>query len=140
MTLYYIDTCVWRDFYENRTGFKHRELGKEAHESFMKIIERKDTILFSEILLFELRRKYSQKEVTELVQIFQMAKILKRIPITREEDREAREIAKERNIPYGDCLQAIQARNHQAQMISQDKHLIKNLQDITRTKKPKEIT
>ena len=47
-TKYFLDTCIWRDFYEDRFGKTGRPLGKYASNLFMKILKNKDKIVFSE--------------------------------------------------------------------------------------------
>ena len=39
MQKYYIDTCVWRDYYENRFSKSGKPFGKYAACLFMKIIK-----------------------------------------------------------------------------------------------------
>jgi len=48
---YFIDTCIWRDFYEDRFSKSGRHLGKYVTELFIKILKRKDKILFSESII-----------------------------------------------------------------------------------------
>ena len=69
-----------------------------------------------------------------------MGKVLVNIKITKEENLEARRLAKERSIPFIDCLNAVQARNYKAIIISQDEHYTKNLKDIVKTVKPENIS
>ncbi len=136
---YYFDTCIWRDFYENRMSKIGRPLGKYATELFMKILKRKDKILFSKSILGELKKDYSEKEINDLLNILFISKILIKIEIKKEEHEEAKKLSKKRNIPYIDCLNAIQARNNKAIMISQDKHFFEKLSDITKTVRPEQI-
>ena len=51
MAEYFIDTCVWRDFYEDRFSKSKKPLGKYAADLFIKILKNKDKILFSESLI-----------------------------------------------------------------------------------------
>ena len=136
---YFIDTCVWRDFYENRKSKTGRKLGKEAANLFMKIIKNKKIIIYSESLIWELKKDYKKEEIESMLKFLFLLKILRRIEITKDEYKEAKQLSSERNIPFVDCLNAIQSRNHQTQMVSQDKHFIQDLMDITKTKRPKEI-
>lgn len=41
MNTYILDTCIWRDFYEDRYGQGRRPLGKYASKFFMKILKTK---------------------------------------------------------------------------------------------------
>src|SRR3989344_4225144 len=65
MRRYYIDTCIWRDYFEDRRD-KFRPLGEWALRMLRAIIEDNDIILYSEIVEDELRKAYSQKEITDI--------------------------------------------------------------------------
>ena len=136
---YFIDTCIWRDFYENRYSKSGRPLGKYATNLFMKILKKDDKILFSESLIWELKKDDNEQEINNMLNLLLINKVLIRIDISKEEHLEAKEISQKRNIPYVDCLNVIQAKNHKAIMISQDIHYIKNLADIIKTIKPEDI-
>ena len=137
--IYLLDTCIWRDFYENRFSKIGRPLGKYATRLFMKILKDKNKILFSEALILELKKDYEEKDVNDMLNLLFLNKTLERIEITKEEHLEAKKLSQERNIPYIDCLNAIHARNYKAIMVSQDDHYFKNLIDITKTIKPEDI-
>lgn len=136
---YFIDTCIWRDFYEDRFSKSGRPLGKSATNLFMKILKRKDKILFSESLIWELKKDYDEQEINDMLNLLFINDVLARIDITKEEHLEAKKLSQEREIPYVDCLNAIQARNHKAIMISQDTHYIEYLADIIKTIKPEDV-
>lgn len=139
MQKFYLDTCIWRDFYEDRFSRSGKPLGKYATELFMNIIKNKDKILFSESIIFELRRDYSIEEIKNMLSLLFFDGILIRIDITPEETAEARLLSEKRGLPFIDCLHAVQAKNHNAIMVSQDEHFIKNLSDITKTVKPEQL-
>lgn len=65
--------------------------------------------------------------------------LLLRVDITNEEYAEADKLSKERDVPLVDSLHAVQARNHKAMMISQDRHFIEQLQDVVKMIRPQEI-
>ena len=138
-TKYLLDTSVWRDFYEDRFGKTGRPLGKYASDLFMKILNRKDKILFSETLFWELKKDYTQEEIHQMLNFLDLCNVLQKIEIQNEEYKEAKSLAENRDIPLVDCLNAIHARNHKAVMVSQDRHFLKDLVDITNTKRPEEI-
>ena len=138
-TKYFLDTCIWRDFYEDRFGKTGRPLGKYASNLFMKILKNKDKIVFSETLFWEMKKDYSEREINEMLNFLDLCKVLTKINIKKEEFQEAKKLSNNINIPLVDCINAIQARNHKAIMISQDMHFLKDLNDITNTKKPEEI-
>ncbi|MBW2995064.1 PIN domain-containing protein [Candidatus Woesearchaeota archaeon] len=132
---YFIDTCIWRDFYEDRLSRTRKPIGKYAGNFIMRIIENKDTIIFSYSIIWELKRFYSEEQINEILNFFKITRILEKIETTIEEKKEARIISQERNLPFVDCLIAIQARNHNALLVSRDKHYDK-LRDIAKTVKP----
>jgi predicted nucleic acid-binding protein len=136
---YLIDTCIWRDFYENRFGKSRRPIGKYATDLFMEILKNKDKILFSEALVRELKKDYSEEDINDMLNLLFINKTLLRIEITKEEYSEAKKLSGERNLPFIDCLNAIQARNHKAIMVSRDEHFIKNLSNIVKPAKPENL-
>lgn len=137
---YLLDSCIWRDFYENRFSRSGNPLGKYATDLFFKILKRKDKIIFSEILIKELKRDYDLKSINGMLNFLFLNKTLINIEITKYEIIEAEKLAKKRKVPFGDCLNAIQARNHNFIMVSQDQHYFKDLNDITKTIKPQRVT
>jgi hypothetical protein len=137
---YFIDTCIWRDFYEDRLSKSGRNLGKEATDLFMKIVKNKDNVLFSESLYWELGKDYDRKDIDDMLNVLSFMKVLVRVEITKEEFTEAKKLALDRNIPFVDCLNAVQARNNCAIMISQDFHFLENLKDVIKSEKPSEIS
>jgi len=136
---YLLDTCIWRDFYEDRFSNKGRYLGQYANDLFMKIIKNNDKIYFSVSLVKELSIKYNDKEIFDMLNILFLINSLIKIEVTKTEINEAKILSKKRNLPFTDCLCAVQARNHKAILISQDKHILINLSDITITKRPEDI-
>lgn len=136
---FFLDTCIWRDFYENRSSKAGKPLGKYATELFMKILDKQYKILYSETLLWELNKDYNKNETKDMLNFLLICKVLVKVEIKKTEFLEAKKLAKERNIPFVDCINAIQARNHKAIMVSQDKHFFENLSDIVKTARPEEI-
>lgn len=139
MALYLLDTCIWRDFYENRFNYLGKNLGEEASNLFKKIIITKSKILFSESLYLELKTDYSLSDITNMLNLLFYSNILIKVEITKEEFIEAKKLSKERKLPFVDCLNAVQARNHNAIMVSRDNHFFKNLKDIIKAKRPFEL-
>src|SRR3989344_8005590 len=98
--IYLLDTCIWRDFYENRFSKVGRPLGKYATDLFMNILKNKDKILFSEALIWELKKDYEEKDVNHMLNLLFLNKTLVRIEITKEEYLEAKKLSQLRNIPF----------------------------------------
>jgi hypothetical protein len=137
---YIIDSCIWRDFYEDRVSKSGRPLGKYACDFFVKILKRNDVILFSEALIEELRRYYHEEKVNEMLSLVMHIGALNKIEIADNEDAEARELSVKRKIPRFDCLNAVQARNNGAVLVSQDKHIVHRLSDVAKSLRPEEIS
>jgi rRNA-processing protein FCF1 len=136
---YLFDTCIWRDFYEDRLSKVGNPLGQYASEAFMKVMKNKDKILFSESLVRELKRDYDEKDINDMLNVLFISKILVVVQISREEHLEAKSLSEKRDLPYVDCLNAVQARNNKAIVVSQDPHLTKDLIDIVKVIKPQDL-
>lgn len=136
---FFLDTCIWRDFYENRFSKTGNPLGKYATSLFMKILNNRDTILFSKALVWELRKDYSENDINDMLNLLVLNKILINLEITKEEHLESKHLSQERNLPYIDCLNAVQARNNDAVLVTQDAHFFEKLTDIIKPIRPQEI-
>ena len=79
----------------------------------------------------------SQIEINSFLQIVKPDHI-RRIQITKEQFEEARKLAKQRNIPLGDIIHAIVARDNEAQLVSRDWDF-ERLKDITKAKLPEDL-
>jgi len=86
-----------------------------------------------------MHKDYDKNEINEMLNLLFMSNILLKVEITKEEYLEAKELSEKRELPFVDCLNAVQARNHKAIIVSQDEHFIKNLSDIAKVIKPQDI-
>lgn len=136
MAVYYFDTCIWRDHYEARYGFGGRPIGSDASKFFIKIIKDKDTLLYSDLIIRELKSDYADSVINEMFNILFCTGVLKKINITKKDYGKAKNISFSRSIPVGDILHALLASENNAILISQDNHFQK-LKDIVA--KPEEI-
>jgi len=136
---YWFDTCTWRDFYEDRFSKAGNPLGQYATNAFIKVMKNKDLILFSESLIRELKKDYVEEDIKDMLNVLFLSKILVSVQITKEEHLEAKSLSEKRNLPYVDCLNAIQARNNKAVVVSQDPHLTRDLKDIVKVIKPQDL-
>ena len=133
---YYIDTSIWIDLLEDRKGYNHEPLGDYALKLFAMIKAKKHKLVISDLLIKELEVNYSIEEINGMVLPFQ--KIIEKVLVTTEQRDNAKKIAGERNLPPGDALHAIIARDNQYILVTRDKHF-KELGDITKSYKPEEI-
>lgn len=133
---YLIDTSIWVDLYEDRKGFYNEPLGDYALKILSMIQAKGDVIALTDLLIRELESSYSMPQINGLFKLFQ--KNVNKIIATAEQREEAKKIAVERNIPAGDALHAILARDNGLTLITRDKHF-KQLEDISKHYKPEEI-
>jgi predicted nucleic acid-binding protein len=136
MAKYYVDTSIWIDLYEDRKGFNKEPLGEFALKLFSLIRAKKNRLIITDLLIRELEMNYSLEEINGMVKPFE--NIIEKIIVTKEQHDEAKKIAEERNIPPGDVLHAIIARDYDLILITRDKHFRK-LQDISKHYRPEDI-
>ena len=134
---FYIDTSIWIDLLENRRGFNDEPLGDFALRLFVLIKTKHHKLIISDILVRELEGFYSAQEINGMMKPFE--KITEKVVSTHEQRKEAKEIAQQRNLPRGDALHAIIARDNNLILITRDKDF-RQLEDISKHHKPEEIT
>src|SRR3989344_7803123 len=118
---FYIDTCIWRDYFENRSD-NFRPLGEWALSLLKGIIKREEIIFFSEITVNELRIKYTDIQIRGIFNIVQQYNLLQEVKIGDVQIREMNRISSNSGIPRIDCLHAILARDNGAVLVTRDKH------------------
>lgn len=133
---YYIDTSIWMDLYEDRKGYDNEPLGDYALKLFSLIKAKNKILVITDLLIRELEMNYSLAEINGMINPFK--EIIEKIIATKEQREEAYKIAKERNVPPGDVLHAIIARDNKLILITRDKDFRK-LNDISKHHKPEEL-
>lgn len=116
---YYVDSCIWRDYFENRSdGLK--PLGEFAFLFFKKCSKNKDCIFFTEVIINELL-KYG-------FDLFKFSKefnfVFKEIKINKRDVFESKVISKNKNIPFADALHYIISKKNYLTLVTRDKHLL----------------
>ena len=134
---YLIDTSIWVDLREDRKGFKNEPLGDYALNLIIKIKTKESRIVLTDFLIRELEVNYSIEEINGMFK--PLEEQIEKIIVTTEQREEAKRIASKRNIPPGDVLHAIIARDNNLILITRDKHF-KQIEDISRHYKPEDIT
>ena len=132
---YYLDTSIWMDYYEDRTD-PSKDIGEFAFKLLCKLLASKSKIIVSTFLLRELETAYPLDQIRGLT--FSFEELMEKVDVSDEQREEAKKIAEERNLPKGDVIHAILARDHNAIMVSRDKHF-QLLKDICEVMKPEEI-
>lgn len=131
---YYLDTCIWFDFAENRSD-NTQSLGKPAKELMNKISKANDTLILSPELMKELKKCYGEERIRKLFSPFSDIEL---VFSTKKQQKEAYKVNKVRKVGFTDALHAILARDSKAQLVTRDRHFRK-LTDITIAKKPEEL-
>jgi len=130
---FYIDTSIWIDFHEKRG-----ENGEHALNLIIKTIKENSKIAYSDLIIKEFKHLgYSQDEINNILSIAKPNNI-KHIHIYREQIEEARNIARQRDVPNKDVLHAILCRDNSLQLITRDLHFEK-LKDIAKAGKPEDF-
>ncbi len=132
---YYLDSAIWRDLHENRHD-RFRPLGEWAFELLKKIRESNEKIIYSNLVLDELSIAYDENTIRNLFD--SVSEIMEKASINKEQVIEAKKLNRKLNIPFGDALHAILARDSNAVMVTRDHHF-EELQDIAEIRKPEEL-
>lgn len=134
---YYLDTSIWLDFFETRDE-PHMPKGLWAHELLKCIIQNDSRIIYSDIILLELNSAgYPLEEIEQRLQ--HLRPVLIFVEATSKQIGKAIDLSQKREIPKGDALHALIARDNKAIMVTLDRHFQKLL-DITKLKGPRDIT
>jgi predicted nucleic acid-binding protein len=129
----YFDTSIWVDINDKR-GYN----GEHANNLMKELIVSDKTAVYSDVTVVELKKiGFSDREINAVLSIAKPDHI-RRVHPTKVQIEEAGRLAKQRDVPLRDALHAILARDHEAQLVSRDKHF-DWLKDITRAKKPEEL-
>ena len=118
---YYVDTCIWRDFHENRSD-RFRPLGEWAFQFFRMIKKTRSKVLYSSLILKELSIVFDKKTILEILSIVNDENLLEKVKINREQYGEAARLNRDRKLPFVDLLHAILARDNNAILVTRDKH------------------
>ncbi len=130
---FYLDTSIWLDYYEKRG-----RNGELALKLILYLIESDLVIVYSDLVIKELRQQGNSSE--QINHIFSVAKPdnLRRVHVYRVQIDEAKKLARVKNVPVGDALHAILARDNELRFITRD-HDFDKLKDITKSKLPEDF-
>jgi predicted nucleic acid-binding protein len=134
---YYLDTSVWRDYYENRSDGL-RPLGDFAFDLLKRIKSEKDIVVYSELTIKELARDFDEETIKELFSILLGYDLLEKVEIRDEQIKEAKELSLKTGVHLSDCIHSIVARDNDAILIARDKHF-EALRNIVEIRKPEDL-
>ncbi len=133
---FYLDTCIWRDYFENRED-RLRPIGEWAFALIRQIIENEDLIIYSEIVNEELMQDYPAEKIHSLLEIVPH-KLLIEVNASSEEVEKSISISRALKIPRNDVLHALIAKNKKAILVTRDAHF-SLLQEMVTVKLPEEL-
>lgn len=133
---YYLDTAIWIDFLEDRKGYTGEPLGRFAFDLFCLLKANKNKLVITDLTIIELSMHYSMDQIKSMMLPYEDT--IERIDITKEQKEEGKRISVERDIPVGDAIHAIVARDHNLILVTRDNHFRK-LEDISEHFKPEDI-
>jgi len=113
-------------------------LGNYAYKLIIKMLRNNDIILFSDLIVRELKAHYAEKEINDFFALVSAAGILKRVNVLYNDCQNAKLISNIKNLPVNDVIHAILAVRNHAILVSQDKHMQK-LKDVAQVKRPEEV-
>ena len=132
---YYLDTSIWLDFIENRNEPNFPK-GEWASRLIRKIIRTNSSIVVSDVVIDELKNVgYGYYEI---MAIMESLPNVYGVSVRKKHRNRAKQIAARRNVPPGDVVHALIAKEHKAILVTLDFHFLK-LRDIIRFKRPQEL-
>ena len=134
---YYMDTNIFRDYYENRVD-KFKPLGSFANKLFQRIIKENNKVIISDITESELKVVYTEEEIQNILASLKQEQLIEHIKISERQVKEAINLSKEKNVPFADAAHAILARDNDAILVTRDKDFNK-LFHIKEYKKPEDL-
>ena len=136
MALYYFDTSIWLDLFENRDE-PNLPKGRWANELVAKIISEGGRIVYSNLTIKELRfNGYNEYDLYGRFQ--EIRYLLIYVRVSTEQHGRAKDLSKKRELPIGDAIHALVARGAGAVLVALD-HDFKKLLDIIEYKKPQDL-
>lgn len=142
MVKYYVDTCIWIDYLDDRIGEDGQPLGLFAELFLEKVKSEKGTILLSDVFFRELENRKGE-EASSIVFMIQAFYLTETVYFLSEEKMSAKRIAVERSddkmkISTNDVLHALIAKRYGAILVSRDAHF-NRLADIAVARTPEEL-
>jgi predicted nucleic acid-binding protein len=136
MSNYYFDTSIWIDILENRKDFSGKAIGKYGRELLTVIIINSHVVVVSDETSKELSDYCGSFMVNAL--LTNLGKNILKVVFTDSEKKEALRTSQERNVPFGDALHAIIARDTSSVLIARDNHF-NLLDDVCPHFKPEDL-
>jgi hypothetical protein len=122
MAKYYVDTCIWRDYWEDRND-NLRPLGEFALQFFRMVETEEHIIIYSDLTIKELKIMYNDTIIREILSVIPEELLLK-ITFNEKQLSRARNISLISGIPLNDALHIIMSKDNHCILVSRDIHMI----------------
>jgi predicted nucleic acid-binding protein len=130
----YLDTCIWLDHFEERGP-----RGLEANALLRHIVATDGCVFYSDLILVELRQAgYSADRIGSIMAAAK-PRWLRHVHIYQSLVSAARQIARIRQLPLGDVIHALVAKEHGLLLVTHDAHFAR-LRDLARIATPADLT
>ncbi|MFH1506764.1 MAG: type II toxin-antitoxin system VapC family toxin [archaeon] len=136
MKRFYIDTSIWMDLYYDREGYAGEPLGDYAFRLFDWIRISGHKIVISDLLIQELENSYSMEQINGMMKPFE--RIIEKVISSTHQKKASLKIAEARQLPRGDVLHAVLARDNGFTLITRDNHF-RRLKDVAESHKPEDF-
>lgn len=134
--IFYLDTAIWMDWFEDRIGYRGEPLGRFADDLLMVILSNEGRLAISEMVMEELERRYTNEEIMGM--FFRFKGCLIKVVSSDAQRGESRLISRSRDIPYGDALHSVICRDYRFILVSRDRNFLK-VRDVCESCKPEEL-
>ncbi len=117
---YYVDSCVWIDFLENRKSGLI-PIGEFAFVFFKKCKQTKSKIYFSNLVFKEISKYLSKEKINFFLNDF--SEIIVFVEYSKEQISLAKKLSNElESIHFSDALHAVIAKENDCVLITRDNH------------------
>lgn len=139
MSLIYIDTNIYLDYFEGRTDYL-RPLGEFAFQIFQRTLSCEFTVAMTGFLMKELSKYAQAEQLSELTTELKEKNKLRESNTTKDDIEKARSIVKEKKTSFPDTLHAVVAQRMGAEyLVTRNVRDFLELQDMVKIILPEHL-
>jgi predicted nucleic acid-binding protein len=143
MASYYVDACIYLNWWKQESGALFREpFWKSAKKFFENVDKNQDTIYYSGFLLKELSYKLTESEFIKKLEFIESSPNFLKINLNGDEYEMAQKIKRDIDfeISFFDVIHLILAKKTNSTLVTRDKKLLKIARKFrVMAKKPEKI-
>ena len=126
---YYIDTCIYLNLWNKEVDGRGNKLWESAKNFLEKIDNENSIVYYSGFLLKELMFLLSTEEYLQKRELFDSSPNFKKIILTKEEYKLARNMRRVEGLSFYDVLHMLLAKKTNSILVTRDKILIQFAKD-----------